>query len=144
MIQRGFISRRFVSSILTSATKFSMLIKSIESKNMEQVQWKRPKADVEVWLTAIEDVKEHLHTCLKNNGMHVAVSPHEIYGLVQEEVSELLSEVHDNDTENCIDELLDIAVAAVYGIVSLRTVNFDEDWNPDADEIDELTNDWEG
>lgn len=59
---------------------------------------------------------------LKENGNGIYASSHEILGSLSEEVHEFEHAVHDNDNRQMQRELLDIAVACVWGIVSLRII----------------------
>ena len=54
----------------------------------------------------------------KGNGLFV--DKHQIYGIVAEELKELMDALHANDIEGMKRELKDIAVAAIWGIASIE------------------------
>ena len=62
-----------------------------------------------------------LESRLRERGTGIFISQHEILGIVYEEMSEYVGAVHKNDHDAQEKELLDIAVAAVWGIVSIRS-----------------------
>ena len=71
------------------------------------------------FLAATEDVTRELDRRISEKGPGAFVSRHEILGIVGEEYSELVEAVHraaDNDVRR---ELLDIAVACIFGVASL-------------------------
>ena len=55
---------------------------------------------------------------LHEKGWGALVSTHEVWGVVDEENNELKDAVHDNDVDAVREELLDIAVAALFGHAS--------------------------
>jgi len=57
---------------------------------------------------------------LEKHGKGIAVSPHEIHGIISEEMYELTKELHMNDYREFYKELVDIAVAAIFGMVSMK------------------------
>ena len=64
---------------------------------------------------AIELLKNEISRRLKQKGNSIFTSYHEILGIVEEEKHELVEAVIQNDI-NCIkNELMDIAVACVFG-----------------------------
>jgi len=62
---------------------------------------------------------------LNQKGWGIFVSSHEINGILREEMREFEDAVLDNDAEQIDRELLDIAVAAIFGMVSLETGEMD-------------------
>ena len=48
------------------------------------------------------------------------VDKHQIYGIVAEELKELMDALHGNDIDGMKRELKDIAVAAIWGIASIE------------------------
>jgi hypothetical protein len=65
-------------------------------------------------------VKQGLENRLKQYGYDSFASIHEILGVMDEEHYELLVAVHQNDNEQVISELVDIAVGALFGIATLK------------------------
>jgi len=62
----------------------------------------------------------------KQKGMGVMASGHEILGIIEDEVQEYRDEVHAKSAaELKIEELKDIAVAAVWGIASIQSGGVD-------------------
>lgn len=57
---------------------------------------------------------------LKQHGHAPLASIHEILGIMDEEHYELLMAVHQNDNDQVVEELVDIAVGALFGIASLK------------------------
>lgn len=74
----------------------------------------------------IDRFTEALIKQLKDKGKGTFASIHEISGSVDEEVREFKDAVHDNDHSEIQKELLDIAVAAVWGNICVynRTVDW--------------------
>ena len=77
------------------------------------------------WDLAIEDVEDMLQIRLKQKGFGALASTHEILGVVQEEVYELLLAVKDNNIQDVMKELEDIAVACIVGIASIKNGSMD-------------------
>lgn len=69
--------------------------------------------------SAIKSVKDQLEIRLEEKGCHTFTSSHEVSGLMDEEFDEMKEAVHRNDNEHLRKELVDIAVAAIWGIVSI-------------------------
>jgi len=61
----------------------------------------------------------------EQKGDHTLASSHEILGILDEEYDELRTEVHCNMHDNQVDELEDIAVAAIFGIASIKSGGID-------------------
>jgi len=82
----------------------------------------RPKITKEQRKAAMRDVMYAYKAQLVAKGKHIFASRHEILGVLDEEYDEFKAKVHDNATDtDVIDELLDIIVAAVHGIASIKT-----------------------
>lgn len=62
---------------------------------------------------------------IDEKGRGIFVSSHEVQGALVEEVDEFKGEVRNNDSKKQKDELLDVAVAALWGIVSLQSGKMD-------------------
>lgn len=74
---------------------------------------------------ALKLIHDGLVKQLGNKGYGSFVSLHEIDGVLDEEVHEFKREVHANDIPKSKEELIDIAVAAVWGIACIEneTIN---------------------
>lgn len=70
---------------------------------------------------ALESLKKALEETLHEKGPHSYSSKHEILGIITEEYIELVDAVRENDTshKHTREELLDIAVACVFGIACI-------------------------
>lgn len=69
---------------------------------------------------ASEVVEKKILLRLDEKGNGLFVDKHQIYGIVAEEVKELMDALHGNDIEGMKRELKDIAVAAIWGIASIE------------------------
>ncbi len=69
---------------------------------------------------SIEEVILTLNKRLKKKGYGAFAGTHECYGVVVEEVQELAEEMRANDDEKFKEELLDVIVAAIFGLASLK------------------------
>jgi len=58
-------------------------------------------------------------------GQGIAVSRHEIVGLIAEEWNELLDALRSNDEDDFYGELQDVAVACLHGMISINTTKMD-------------------
>lgn len=76
----------------------------------------RPEITQEEIDFGLDVLKLALSKRLEEKGLGIFVSPHEILGVITEEYKELIDAVHKND--NVKGELLDIAVAAIFGYMS--------------------------
>lgn len=65
-------------------------------------------------------VQDMLLSQFAHKGWHSLVSTHEILGIVDEEHFELTEAVRDGDATEIKKELWDIAIAALYGILSMQ------------------------
>ena len=70
-------------------------------------------------LNEVDLLKQAVQVRLDRHGYGLASGSHETYGILAEEMKEYLDEVHANSLDGCYDELVDIAVAAIYGMVSI-------------------------
>jgi len=68
---------------------------------------------------ALSLVAQKMKVRLKHRGEGTFASQHEILGIITEEYHELVQAVHGNDKDELIEELLDVAVGAVFGIASI-------------------------
>lgn len=75
---------------------------------------------------ALCDVTAKLHYRVKQKGLGVMASNHEILGIVSQEVREYDESIHRRLTSSeKIEELKDIAVAAIFGIASIQSGGVD-------------------
>ena len=81
-----------------------------------------PKKEIE---QGIEDFKESLMLRLREKGYGSFASIHEILGVVQEEVKELIDAVHQNDHQTIEKELIDIAVGCVFAAICVNSGTLD-------------------
>jgi hypothetical protein len=88
----------------------------------------------EVLLSAGNLIRFHY----KKKGEGAAISTHEVYGLLAEEMDELMEAMRDDDASHFYDELMDIAVAALHGAVSLRSGQGVEGLRPSRAKTGEL------
>lgn len=80
----------------------------------------RPEATRSECDFAIKLVTEKLYKRLEEKGWGKFSSTHETYGVLAEEFNkELLDALTGNDAQEFGEELIDIAVAAIFGLVSL-------------------------
>lgn len=71
-------------------------------------------------LMAIEDIETKIEFRIEQKGGYSYASPHEIYGILAEEVKEVLDEVQSNNDVELAKELMDVAVAALWGYISIK------------------------
>lgn len=75
---------------------------------------------------AVEKVAEKLDYRIQQKGLGTMASKHEILGILDEETYEFRKAVHEKQsTSSLIEELKDIAVAALFGIASLEEQGVD-------------------
>ena len=70
-------------------------------------------------------LREKLNNRLQQYGRGIFVSRHEILGIIQEEMDELNDAVRDGTSNDISEELLDIAIAAVWGYISIQSLHTD-------------------
>ena len=85
----------------------------------------RPQMSDNALDRAIEDVIRKMSGRLEQKGRGIFLSSHEIEGIVGEEVREFQQAVEANDSKNQREELTDIAVSAILGIVSINSGKMD-------------------
>ena len=82
--------------------------------------------------TIMEDVEHALNRRIGQHGDLSFISTHEIFGVLAEEVHELEHEIRSNDAPKIYNELMDVAIAAIWGLVSLDALdeylNSPEEW----------------
>jgi hypothetical protein len=69
--------------------------------------------------SAFKAVRDALEQRLEEKGFHTFTSSHEISGILKEEYKEMGDAVHLNNNEFLRKELIDLAVACIWGIVSM-------------------------
>ena len=75
---------------------------------------------------ALDGVAKKLVYRANQKGMGVMASNHEIFGIIRQEISEYENAIHKRlDDAEKIEELKDIAVAAVFGIASIQSGGVD-------------------
>jgi len=75
---------------------------------------------------AMGSVAEKLHYRANQKGLGVMASNHEIYGIIRQETTEYEEAIHKRASdEEKIEELKDIAVAAIFGIASIQSGGVD-------------------
>jgi phosphoribosyl-ATP pyrophosphohydrolase len=62
---------------------------------------------------------------LLKKGLGTFASKHEILGSVTEEYNEVVNAVHNKDNKNLQEELLDVAVAAIFGLACVQSETID-------------------
>jgi NTP pyrophosphatase (non-canonical NTP hydrolase) len=85
----------------------------------------RPQADIFAIANAELDFTRELRKRLAEKGHGIFLSSHETLGIVTEEYQEYARTVHENNADDQEKELMDIAVAAIFGIVSIRSGKMD-------------------
>lgn len=70
----------------------------------------------------VNTLQEAVNNRITKHGYGIAISIHEIYGILAEEMKELLDDIHANEYESVYEELVDVAVAAIYGMVSMKRI----------------------
>jgi NTP pyrophosphatase (non-canonical NTP hydrolase) len=73
----------------------------------------------------LKEVERNLDQLIENKGNHTFASTHEILGVIVEEYHELIEAVQSNERTEVISELHDLAVAAIWGIVSAESEAMD-------------------
>jgi NTP pyrophosphatase (non-canonical NTP hydrolase) len=66
-----------------------------------------------------KELLEEIYKEMKNKGPAAFVSTHEILGTIAEEYDELIHAVRANNNQAVREELLDLAVLAIFGISSM-------------------------
>ncbi len=79
----------------------------------------RPQVSDELILKALEALTVNVGRKIEEKGRGAFISSHETLGQVTEEYTELIGAVHNNDPVEIGQELMDIAVAAVFGVASM-------------------------
>lgn len=97
----------------------------------------RPQVTSNDCILAIHSTVEKFHRRRKQKGMGALVSRHEILGVIEEEIYELKKAIHEHTSDDeLIEELKDLAVAAIFGIASLKGVISHGNGSDDRYELD--------
>lgn len=75
--------------------------------------------------SAIKDIRDALEMRLEEKGYRAYASSHEISGIIDEENDEMKEAVHNNNVLQLRKELIDLAVGAIWGIVSIDAESLD-------------------
>lgn len=89
---------------------------------MQSIAINRPEVPAGYLDLVLEVVKDGLKRRIQKHGVGALVGPHEIAGVLEEEMREMWNEVHGDDDARVHHELLDVAVAALFGMASLWTL----------------------
>ena len=74
---------------------------------------------------AVNKVRSMLEGRLRQKGKGTFASTHEIYGVIAEEFDELGDELRNNNSEAFKNELMDIAVGAIFGVACIDAMKTD-------------------
>ena len=86
----------------------------------------RQQLQLDDLIGALDEVEEKLRFRANQKGLGTMASTHEILGIIEDEVQEYRDEVHaKSEGEKKIEELKDIAVAAIFGIASIKSGGID-------------------
>jgi len=98
-----------------------MTDKEDDSVVTQKVSWQRQRIPDFHWKAAVRECEDKLMYRVGQKGPGTLVSSHEILGIITEEYQEYIEEVTMNSPEEAkVQELLDIAVAALFGVASFR------------------------
>jgi hypothetical protein len=89
----------------------------------------RPKLDPKDVRPILEGIKNRIDYEVEpaRKGTYAFASTHEVLGALEEEHHELIDAIKSNDTDHVCDELFDIAVVCVWGILSLQKQETDNE-----------------
>lgn len=73
----------------------------------------------------LKTLKEKLYYRLDQKGYGISASTHEIVGILEEEMREVWDALRENNNEELYKELLDVAVACLLGMASLKSEKMD-------------------
>lgn len=80
----------------------------------------RPLVDNDQIKVAIDDLRQVMKRRLEEKGRGAFLSRHEILGVIEEEYSELVGAVTEPEMAAVVDELLDVAVACIFGVACIK------------------------
>lgn len=113
---------------------YHQLYAVLEEKEKENNFVIRPQtSEKEMELLILNYVIPKMERRLERHGYGLAAGPHEILGILVEEMNEFEDEVRANDHVKCFDELLDIAIGAIFGMQSMsKRIQFERRKNRNA------------
>jgi len=92
----------------------------------EQLETNRPLLGSKHFNDALRQLEEKIEYRLEQKGFHSMSSVHEILGILEEEMLEYKIAVQQNTLPKYkVEELLDIAVGAIFGIASIQSEGID-------------------
>lgn len=81
----------------------------------------RKQVDVDFINKAMEELREHVAKCMIRHGHGTFASKHEAYGILAEEVKELLDSIEKNKSNNDLEvEFKDVAQVCVFALACLK------------------------
>jgi len=86
---------------------------------------RRPKVNVDDIALVFKETRDKLNQRLNEKGNGIFVSSHECFGILQEEVNEYLDTIQANDKVEQYNELMDVAVAAMFAMASMHSGKMD-------------------
>ena len=92
----------------------------------------RPQLSKNNFYEVVGQLTAQIRKTCEKKGMGACVSPHEILGIVEEEYEEFKAEVMNNDPEQTQAELLDLAVACMWGLASFNATAVEGKFNENA------------
>lgn len=90
----------------------------------QRLEQRKPIANYEID-DAINVLVSNIEQRIDKFGDSSHVSKHESFGIIAEEMHELLLAVHGNDLDNAQQECMDIAVACIWGYLSMQKMKTD-------------------
>jgi len=96
---------------------------------------KRPQIKESYIEEAFEQLRKELDERRAKHGDGLFISDHEILGKVAEEYDELKDAVRGNDRKHVQAELLDVAIGALFGYMSIEQQTYDRE--SQEEEVDE-------
>jgi hypothetical protein len=71
-------------------------------------------------LAFLDSLETKVKLRLQQHGDEIAGSTHEVYGIIAEEFHELMLAMHNNESSDFYSELEDIAVACIFGLITIK------------------------
>ena len=68
----------------------------------------------------LDSLESKINIRIQEHGKEIAGSTHEVYGIIAEEFHELMLAMHGNDNAEFYAELEDIAVACIFGLITIK------------------------
>lgn len=89
--------------------------------SVQRAHWRVPVTHEQV-LSSLDTLANKLQSRLDKHGPLSYIGSHECYGICAEEMDELLEAIRLNDRKRITEELLDVAVAAIFSVASLNAL----------------------